>query len=94
MEQKIKLTTRTVHDISPDEMRRMFTTLSLFEYPYMREPDYKERQMLLRIRNDLRRFTQEVQAIYRENPNNLTISKMCNFIQHQYIYLKNMLREE
>ncbi len=93
MEQRIKLTTRTIHDISPDEMKRMFTTLSLFLYPYERTAEYKENHMLMRLRNDMERFTHEIREFHKQNPNNLTIGKMCNFMQHQYIYLRNMLKE-
>ncbi|MFI3302098.1 MAG: hypothetical protein SNH35_05345 [Rikenellaceae bacterium] len=94
MDEKIKLTTRTVYDVSPEEMRRMYTTHALFVYQYKRTPDYQEYALRKRLCNDLHRFNEEMSQVCQKNPNNLRLSQIRNIIQRYYGHLKDMVRRD
>ncbi len=81
MEQRhrIRLTTSNTFDLERDEIKRLYTYLSLFQYRYLRVPDYRERPLIECLEKDFKKYYIEMQKQTERDPNNLTLNKIRAF---------------
>lgn len=93
MEQKVKLITTTKFQLAEEEIHRLYSALALLQYPYECDPNYCNEHIIRRLRNDFNRFNNEMQTVCENNPNNLVLSQIRNFIQRHYGYLKRVTKE-
>lgn len=93
MEKRINLTTSTSFNVSDDEITRFYTAMALMKYHHQRIPNYNETELIRRLRNDFQRFNTEITKLCENEPNNLTLSQIRNFIEHHYGYLKRVNKE-
>ncbi|MFI3330619.1 MAG: hypothetical protein R3Y38_02320 [Rikenellaceae bacterium] len=91
MEQRIKLITKTVYDLDPRELRKYYVSMALQLYRHSCEPEYNEHKMLLRLRNELQRYNEEMIKLRKADYNNLTLSKVQNFIQKNYGFVRELV---
>ena len=75
-------------------MKRLCTTLALFQYQYERTPDYNEIALRRRLQNDFQRFNLEIIKAHENDPNNLKLSQICNFFQRHYGSLKQIVKQD
>jgi len=90
---KIELTTSTIFDLSKAESKRLYTALALFQYQFERTPNYNEKAIIRRLHNDFQKFNQELIKISAKDPNNLVVSKIHNFFERHYSYIKHVVKE-
>ncbi|MFI3320120.1 MAG: hypothetical protein SNH01_04700 [Rikenellaceae bacterium] len=90
MEKRIKLTTTTSFNLSDEELQRFYAVMSLLQYHHHRTPDYREEQVIRRLRNEFGRYNTEIAKACHKDPNNLALNQIRNFIEHHYGYLKRV----
>ncbi|MFI3331609.1 MAG: hypothetical protein R3Y38_07370 [Rikenellaceae bacterium] len=93
MEQRIKLITKTVYDLEPSELRQYYLMMALMLYRHSCKPEYNERKMLLRLRNELKRYNQEMIKLREKDSNNLTLSQIQNFMQKNYGFVRKLVKQ-
>lgn len=87
---RVKLTTTTTFDLAPHEIERLYIYLSLFQYRYLRVPDYNEQLLLKQLKKDFKRFYIELQKQTERDPNNLTLNSIRAFFEIHYTKLKRI----
>ena len=90
---KVRLSTSSTFDLEQTEIKRLYIYLSLFQYRYLRIPDYKERVLIETLLKDFKKYHAELQKQTEQDPNNLIINKMRTFFELHYIKLKNFVEE-
>ncbi len=90
MEKRVKLNTTTKFEISEEELTHLYTVMALVQYSYECEPDYRQAHLVRRLRNDFNRFNREMAKAHEEDPNNLVLSQVRNFVQRHYGYIKRV----
>ncbi len=93
MEQKVKFTSTTKFAITEEEFKHFYTVMALIHYPYECDPEYKDSRIIRRLHNDLHRFNQEIIKIHENDPNNLIVSQIRNFIHRHYGYIRKIDKE-
>ncbi|MFR9545528.1 MAG: hypothetical protein SNG27_10790 [Rikenellaceae bacterium] len=95
MEQRhrIRLTTSNTFDLERDEIKRLYTYLSLFMYRYLRTPDYREKPLIEQLAKDFKSYHKEMLAQVERDPNNLTLNKIKVFFDLHYKKLKELTDE-
>ncbi len=95
MEQKerIKLTTFNTFDLEREEIRRLYTYLSLFQYRYLRTPDYRERPLIEALQVDFKRYYIELQKQTEREPNNLALNRIRAFFDMHHKQLVKLVAE-
>ncbi len=91
MEQKIKLESVTKFNLTDAELKRLYTAIALLQYRDDCVPDYRDDAMILRLRNDFKRFNHEIAKIRNSDPNNLVLSQIQNFIQRHYGLIRKVV---
>lgn len=69
---KVRLTTSSTFDLESSEIKRLYIYLSLFQYRWLRVPDYREGLLLEALEKEFKQFYVEMQAQTERDPNNLT----------------------
>ncbi|MFI3281545.1 MAG: hypothetical protein R3Y44_06210 [Rikenellaceae bacterium] len=87
---KVRLTTSNTFDLERDEIRRLYIYLSLFQYRWLRVPDYREQPLLETLEKDFKKFYVEMQRQIERDPNNLTLNRICGFFDHHYQKIKEL----
>ena len=90
---KVRLSTSSTFDLEQNEIKRLYIYLSLFQYRYLRVPDYKERPLIETLHRDFKKYHTELQKHAEQDPNNLTLSKMRTFFELHYKKLKDITDE-
>ncbi len=90
MEQRIKLTTSTSFNLSDEELQRFYAVMSLLQYHHHRTPEYREKAIIRRLRNEFGRYNIEITKACESDPNNLALSQIRNFVQHHLGYLRKV----
>ncbi len=90
---KIRLITSSTFDLEREEIKRLYTYLSLFMYRYLRTPDYNERQLIEQLTKDFKNYHKEMLAQCERDPNNLTLNKIKVFFDIHYKKLKELTDE-
>lgn len=90
MEQKhkVRLTTTSTFDLEQNEIEKLYIYLSLFQYRYLRIPDYHEHVLIETLTKDFKKYLVEMQAQCEKDPNNLTLNKVRTFFELHYNKLK------
>ncbi len=97
MNEKVKFNTATKYQITESELKHLYTVMALMQFPYECNPEYKDRNLVRRLRNKFNDFNLEMTKVCENDPNNLILSQVHNFIQRHYGYLRKvsaMLEEE
>ncbi|MFI3248636.1 MAG: hypothetical protein R3Y39_05850 [Rikenellaceae bacterium] len=87
---RVRLTTSNTFDLERDEIKRLYTYLSLFQYRHLRVPNYSERTLIETLEKDFRKFVVEMQSQTERDPNNLTLSKIKALFDIHYKQLKEL----
>ncbi|MFR9651679.1 MAG: hypothetical protein SNG35_06625 [Rikenellaceae bacterium] len=90
MERRVKFNTTTKFVIAEEELKLLYTIMALLQYPYEIDPEYRDYNLIRRLRNDFKRFNKEITKLGEIYPNNLVISQIRLFIQKHYGYLKRV----
>ncbi len=90
---KVRLTTSNTFDLEREEMKRLYIYLSLFQYRYLRIPDYRERLLFESLEKDFRKFYIEMQTQTERDPNNLTLNRIRAFFDNHYKHIKEIRNE-
>lgn len=69
----------------------MYIYLALFQYRYLRVPDYKERVLIEHLAADFKKFCVHSQALSEKDPNNLMLNKIRTFFEIHYKKLREVL---
>ncbi len=93
MERRVKFNTTTKFELAEEELKYLYTLLAIVQFPYDCDPDYKDRKLIRRLHNELKRFNIEMAKVCESAPNNLVLSQIRNFIQRNYGYLKRVNKE-
>ncbi len=97
MNEKVKFNTATKFKVAESELKHLYTVMALMQFPYECNPEYKDRNLVKRLRNRFNSFNLEMTRVCENDPNNLVLSQVHNFVQRHYGYLKKvsaMLEEE
>ncbi len=89
-QQRVKLTTTTTFDMEREEIKRLYTSLSLFQYRYLRFPNYNEETLLRQLERDFKRFHAEMQIQNERDPNNHIINRVMAFFEAHHRHLKEL----
>ncbi|MFI3292410.1 MAG: hypothetical protein SNG27_02670 [Rikenellaceae bacterium] len=87
---KVRLTTSNTFDLERDEIKRLYIYLSLFQYRYLRVPDYQEPLLMEQLLKDFKKFCIEMQTQTERDPNNLILNKIRVFFELHYKKLKEL----
>ena len=90
---KVRLSTSSTFDLEQAEIKRLYIYLSLFQYRYLRIPDYKEQLLIDTLEKDLKKYLVEMQIQCEKDPNNLTLNKIRTFFDLHYSKLKSISGE-
>ncbi len=90
---KVRLTTSNTFNLEQDEIKRLYIYLSLFQYRYLRVPDYREHQLIEHLEHDFKRFCVELQTQTERDPNNLILNKIRAFFDIHYKHIKELSTE-
>ncbi|MFR9501559.1 MAG: hypothetical protein SNI49_03215 [Rikenellaceae bacterium] len=90
---KVRLTTSNTFVLEREEIKRLYTYLSLFQYRYLRIPDYRENLLFESLEKDFRKFYIEMQTQTQRDPNNLTLNRICAFFDNHYKHIKEINKE-
>ncbi len=90
MEQRIKLTSTTTFILEREEKRRLYTSLALSQYRYLRYPSYNEQQLLESLEKKFKRFYTQIQQQAESDPNNLILHQIRCFFDMHYCQLKEL----
>ncbi|MFR9651870.1 MAG: hypothetical protein SNG35_07605 [Rikenellaceae bacterium] len=90
MERRVKFNTTTKFVIAEEELKYLYTLMALLQYPYESDPEYRDYNLIRRLRNDFKRFNEEITKLNETHPNNLALSQIRLFIQKHYGYLKRV----
>ncbi len=90
---KVRLTTSSTFDLERDEIKRLYIYLSLFQYRWLRIPEYRERQLIETLKKDFKRFYIELQTQTERDPNNLTLNRMRAFFDTHHKHLSELAEE-
>ncbi|MFR9597402.1 MAG: hypothetical protein SNH79_07500 [Rikenellaceae bacterium] len=90
---KVRLTTSSTFDLERDEIKRLYTYLSLFQYRWLRVPDYRERVLIEALEKDFKKFYIEMQSQTERDPNNLTLNKIRAYFDIHHKKLKELTDE-
>ncbi len=91
--ERIKLTTFNTFDMERDEIKRLYTYLSLFQYRWLRVPDYRERILIERLEKDFKGYYVEMQKQTEREPNNLALNRIRAFFDVHHKHLKELTNE-
>ncbi len=90
MEKRVKFNTTTKFAIAEEELKRLYTLMALVQFPYDCDPEYREENLIRRLRNDFNRFNQELTKACENDPNNLVLNQIRNFVQRHSGYLRKV----
>ncbi len=90
METRIQLSTSTQYNLSHEEFLRMYTAMALVQYRHSCTPDYCDAKMIRRLRNDFKRFNSEITKVCEQDPNNLVLSQIRNYIQRHLGFINSV----
>ncbi|MFI3320554.1 MAG: hypothetical protein SNH01_07370 [Rikenellaceae bacterium] len=92
MEQRhrIRLTTSNTFDMEQEEIKRLYTYLSLFQYRHLRTPDYRERLLIETLQSDFKKYYIEMQKQTEREPNNLTMNRIRAFFDMHHKQLAKL----
>ncbi len=90
MDRRVKFNTTTKFELAEDELKHLYTLMALVQFPYDCDPEYRDYNMIRRLRNDFRRFNTEITKVCEADPNNLVLSQIRNFVQRHCGYLKKV----
>ncbi|MFI3261942.1 MAG: hypothetical protein R3Y26_03430 [Rikenellaceae bacterium] len=93
MEKRVNLSTRTKFEITDEEKKYLYTLMALTQYSYNCNPEYNENVIIKRLCNDFNRFNIEISRVFEKDPNNLCLSRLRNFIERHYGYLKKISKD-
>ncbi|MFI3292052.1 MAG: hypothetical protein SNG27_02075 [Rikenellaceae bacterium] len=91
--ERIRLTTTSSFDLERDEIKHLYTYLSLFQYRWLRIPDYRERVLIETLQKDFKKFYVEMQTQTERDPNNLTLNRIRAFFDIHHKRLKELTNE-
>ncbi len=87
---KIRLTTSNTFNLESDEIERLYIYLALFQYRYLRVPDYNEKLLIDHLQKDFKKFYIELQTQCESQPNNLTLNRIRTFFDLHHKHLKEL----
>ncbi len=90
---RVKLTTSNSFVLEQEEIKRLYTYLSLFQYRYLRTPDYCEQVLIQHLEKDFKKYYVEMQKQAERDPNNLVLSKIRAFFDNHNKHLKRLVEE-
>ena len=90
---KVRLSTSSTFDLEQSEIKSLYIYLSLFQYRYLRVPDYKERLLIENLQKDFKKYYIELQKQTERDPNNLTLNRMRAFFDNHHKKLKELTDE-
>ncbi len=90
---KVRLTTSNTFVLESEEVKRLYTYLALFQYRYLRIPDYKEHLLFESLEKDFKKFYIEMQNQTERDPNNLTLNRILAFFDTHYKHIKKINNE-
>ncbi len=93
METKIQLSTSTQYNLTHEEFLRMYTAMALVQYRHSCSPEYQQTKMVRRLRNDFKRFNAEIAKACEQDPNNLILSQIRNYIQRHLGFINSVTLE-
>lgn len=93
MDSRVQFTTATKFELSEHELKRLYTIMALVQFPYDCDPEYRDANLIRRLRNDFNRFNKEITKVCEADPNNLVLSQIRGFVQRHYGYLKRISKE-
>ncbi len=90
---KVRLSTSSTFDLEQNEIKRLYIYLSLFQYRYLRVPDYKERPLIETLEKDFKKYYIELQQQTERDPNNHTLNRIRAFFDLHHKKLKELTDE-
>ncbi len=93
MERRVKFNTTTKFEIAEEELKYLYTLMALVQFPYDSDPEYRDYNLIRRLRNDFNRFNIEITKTCEKDPNNLILTQIRHFVQRHYGYLKRVSKE-
>ncbi|MFR9649162.1 MAG: hypothetical protein SNJ33_04130 [Rikenellaceae bacterium] len=95
MEQKhrVKLTPQNTFNLEKSEIKELYIRLSLFQYRYMRTPDYPERRLVEQLEKDFRKFYLELLHQTERDTNNLMLTRIKTFFELHHRKLSEIVKE-
>ncbi len=91
--ERIKLKRLNTFDLERDELKRLYTYLSLSQYRWLRVPYYRERVLIERLEKDFKGYYVEMQKQTERDPNNLALNRIRAFFDLHYKQLKELTNE-
>ncbi len=92
MEQKIKLQPKINYELTEDDMRRMFLSMTLFQYRFERRENYDEDQLIKLLAKDNREFLLELSKTLEKDSNNHILNKLHAQISKYHTFLKREVK--
>ena len=92
--QKITLETSKSYDIPLEELKRMYVSLALSKYSYLRKPNYDENRLLKLLKTDFNKFTTQIQTLIEQIPDNHSLYKLLVFFDNHNKLLKQVVEQE
>ncbi|MFI3322956.1 MAG: hypothetical protein R3Y50_10635 [Rikenellaceae bacterium] len=93
MDRRVEFNTVTKFELSKEELTHLYTLMSLVQFPYDCDPTYREDALIRRLCNEFNRFNIEITKACENDPNNLVLSQIRNYIQRHYGFLKRINKE-
>ena len=90
---KVRLSTSSTFDLEQNEIKRLYIYLSLFQYRYLRVPDYNERTLIETLEKDFKKYYIEMQKQTSSQPNNHTLNRIMAFFDLHHKKLSRLVDE-
>ncbi|MFR9649439.1 MAG: hypothetical protein SNJ33_06845 [Rikenellaceae bacterium] len=89
----VKLITTTSFDLEKSEIKQLYIYLSLFQYRFMRTPNYPERRLIELLEKDFRKFYLELLHQTEKDANNLMLTRIKTFFELHHHKLSEIVKE-
>ncbi len=90
---QVKFTTTSSFELEPSEVKQLYIYLALFQYRYLRKPNYNERLLIEHLEKDIRMYLVEMQKQCEREPNNLALNRTRTFLDVNYRAIKRVAEE-
>ena len=91
---KIRLITVNSFDLPEEELKKLYTYLALFQYRYLRIPEYNEKALLIKFHREIKKFLVGSKELMEKDQNNHTLHQITTFFDNHHKHLSKIIEKE